>query len=151
MIDFNKICILLMSAWAAHLNANNVDLRQSAVVWTGSKVTGSSHTGTIQIKNANVTFENGKISRGRIVVDMGTIANTDIKRSSAKDNLEGHLNGSDFFATSDFPEAVLKIKKSKHLAGDNYNFRGSLTIKDISFPVSFKASKICPSALPVTA
>lgn len=116
----------------------SVDVSASQVVWKGYKVTGE-HTGSVKIKSGDLTMENGTLTGGSFVIDMKSITCTDLE-GEWKDKLVGHLNSEDFFNTSAFPTATLKIARviPQDTQG-NYKVQGNLTIKGITKPVKFFA------------
>lgn len=107
-----------------------VDQKASTVVWTGSKITGGSHTGTVALKSGEFSITDGKISGGVFVIDMTTIKNTDLS-GGMKGKLEGHLKSEDFFGVEKFNTADLTIKAGE-MHGDHIHASGNLTIKGIT-------------------
>jgi len=131
-------------------NANdgtyNIDTQTSQIKWQGAKPTGV-HNGTVPISSGNIIVNNGLITGGTIEIDMTGIVVTDLEGDSKK-NLEAHLKGTepgkelDFFNVDKFPKATYAIASSTALQGDpdgTHMINGTLTIKDISKPVNFKA------------
>lgn len=114
----------------------SIDGKSSSVKWVASKITGSTHEGTINISEGGLQVENGKISGGKFTIDMSTINVTDLD-GGMKTKLEGHLNSDDFFATEKFKTANLAI-----ISSDGSKVKANLTIKgitqEISFPVVMK-------------
>ncbi|MFT4681071.1 MAG: polyisoprenoid-binding protein YceI [Granulosicoccus sp.] len=115
-----------------------VDQNASTVVWTGSKITGGSHTGTVAIKSGEFSLSGGLIKTGSFVLDMTTIANTDLS-GGMKGKLEGHLKSEDFFSVEKHQTAELKITKGE-LHGDHMHASGNLTIKGITQPVKLEVT-----------
>lgn len=116
-----------------------VDIKKSTINWTGKKVTGQ-HTGTIDLKSANLYMEDGNITGGKFVIDMTTITVTDLS-GSTKGKLEGHLSSDDFFGVATYPEAIVEITNaSKTDKPNTYNIDADVTIKGITEPVSFVAT-----------
>ena len=116
----------------------NVDIAKSSVTWLGKKVTGE-HTGTIAIKEGSLVAENGKITGGKIVIDMNTIVDKDLTDPEWNAKLIGHLKSDDFFAVATHPTSELALTKVVS-NGNNYTFSGNLTIKGITNPVLFTAT-----------
>ena len=83
-----------------------VDSSKSTVKWTGKKVAGE-HTGTIAVKEGNLNVEKGKITGGKIVIDMQSITNTDLTDAGWNAKLIGHLKSDDFFSVATFPTSGL--------------------------------------------
>jgi polyisoprenoid-binding protein YceI len=116
----------------------NVDASKSSVTWVGKKVAGQ-HTGTIAIKEGNLVVDNGKITGGKVVIDMSTIVNLDQTDPAMNAKLVGHLKSDDFFGVVKFPTAELAVTKVVS-NGNNHTFSGNLTIKGVTNPVSFTAT-----------
>lgn len=113
-----------------------VDTNESVITWKGYKVTGE-HEGTIKVKRGDLEFTDGMLSGGTFLIDMPTIAVTDLQGGSAA-KLEGHLKSADFFGVDNFPTAMLAITKvvSRGTAGD-YRVTADLTIKEITESIRF--------------
>jgi len=118
-----------------------VDAKSSSINWLGKKVTGE-HSGTIAIKNGNLTKVR-KSFRGEIAVNMRGIECTDLQGEYG-DKLVGHLNSGDFFDVEKHPVATFRMtrteQKENRELGTNYIVHGILTIKGISKPVNFPAN-----------
>ncbi|MCV6631716.1 MAG: YceI family protein [Flavobacteriaceae bacterium] len=130
------VAVMLLSVVAV-AQEKAVDVAQSKLHWKGHKVTGE-HSGDIQLKSGSLTFTDGKLQKGNFVVDMTTIAVTDIKGEMAK-KLEGHLKNDDFFGVDKYQEATLKFDKVQAM-GSDYKVNGSITIKGITQPIVFTMS-----------
>lgn len=117
----------------------SVNVEASTITWTGKKVTGA-HTGTIDVKEANLQFTDDKLSGGSIVIDMTSLTNTDLS-GGGKGKLEGHLKSDDFFGVTNHPTATLMIKDVQS-TGAIYNITGDLTIKGTTAPISFNAEMV---------
>lgn len=123
-----------------------IDSDNSTVVWTGQKITGSGHTGTVAIKEGGLQVADGKISGGKFTIDMTAITTTDLTGGMAK-KLVGHLNSEDFFGTEKHKTANLAIKS---VDGDKVT--ADLTIKGITNEVTFPATvTVADGALTATA
>src|ERR1700748_3087107 len=104
---------------------------KSNIDWVGRKVTGS-HNGTIGIKKGWLSFKNGKLSDGRLVIDTTSIKILDVTDPATNAQFAGHLASDDFFSSDKYPEAVFDIAS---VSGNRID--GNLTIKGITHPVSF--------------
>jgi polyisoprenoid-binding protein YceI len=113
-----------------------VKAAESTVNWTGRKVVGNSHTGTIAVKGGQVVFDDKGPQSGEFVIDMATIKNLDL--TDAKDNqkLTGHLNSADFFDTAVHKTAMFKIKSVTSAPGGKFEAIGDLTIKGKTSPAT---------------
>ncbi len=106
----------------------------SKVMWTGGKITGATHTGTIPMKSGLVTVENGVITNCKMVMDMTGITNTDLEDEESKGKLIGHLMSDDFFSVANNPEATYVFTSAEQMEGKT-DVTGDLTIKGKSNPV----------------
>ncbi len=112
----------------------NADLQTTSLSWLGEKVLGQ-HTGSIELKDGWLKYENNKIISGEFNIDMTSIKDDD---SNAK--LEGHLKSDDFFGVEKFPTAKLVITGSDPFDKGTAVVRGFLTIKGITNPIEFRAT-----------
>lgn len=119
---------------AIFAESQKVDVAKSSVKWLGKKVTGE-HTGTVSIKEGSLELTKGKVTGGKVVIDMNSLVNTDIADAGMNGKLVGHLKSDDFFGVEAFPTAELVITKV-----DGNNFSGNLTIKGTTNPTSFTAT-----------
>lgn len=113
-----------------------VNTTKSTAVWTGKKF-GGAHTGTIQLQEGNLDFKEDKISGGSFKMNMDSLVVTDLD-GEMKEKLEGHLKSDDFFSTTSFPTADLKITSIEKEKEGVYNATASLTIKGITNPINFQ-------------
>ena len=118
----------------------SVNTERSTVKWKGEKVTGF-HEGLINIKAANLTFDNDELTGGEVIIDMLTINCTDLS-GPYKNKLEEHLNSDDFFNVLDYPVSKLKITKCSKVNENKYNVVADLTIKGITKSVEFETELI---------
>lgn len=134
------VAVLGFSAFTNNTNSEFPGEPATSIInWTGSKEVGGSHTGTIQVKEANLEFQKGVLKGGSITADMTTIVDTDLEGEwNAK--LVGHLNSADFFSTAKFPTSTIKITKvAPGKTANTYNVVADLTIKGITNSQSFVA------------
>tara|TARA_B110000046_G_C12930687_1_gene371282 strand:- start:553 stop:1155 length:603 start_codon:yes stop_codon:yes gene_type:complete len=113
---------------------NSVD---SKIMWKGKELSTKEHFGTMDISNGNISInKNGDIN-GLIDINMETIDTKDLE-GQWKEKLNGHLKSPDFFDVLKYPIAILKFKGNKNSTIDGmYKFKGDLTIKGITHPISF--------------
>ncbi|MBT4760365.1 MAG: YceI family protein [Bdellovibrionaceae bacterium] len=128
------ISLLILVATSSAF-ASTLDLSKSSIHWSGSKITGDTHSGTLKIKSANVDTTLGKINSGEVVVDMNTLDNTDLK-GKWKTKFLTHMKSADFLNLKKYPTASLKVTKLNR----GYMF-GTLTIMGKSNPVSMAYTK----------
>ena len=78
-----------------------VSVTESTITWMGKKVIGSSHNGTIDLKEGYFEFDNDVLVGGYFEIDMTSISNNDLE-GKYKTKLEGHLKSDDFFSVFPF-------------------------------------------------
>ena len=108
-----------------------IDLTNSGVKWVATKITGSTHQGTVNLSEGGLQLTDGVITGGKFTIDMTSIAVTDLS-GGMKGKLEGHLKNADFFNVEKFKTANIAI-----LSVDGDNVKASLTIKGITNEVTF--------------
>jgi polyisoprenoid-binding protein YceI len=111
---------------------------ESAVTWKAYKVTGS-HTGTVNLTEGALMFDEGKLTGGDFTVDMTTLVNSDLE-GEYKGKLEGHLKSDDFFGVATHQYAKLVFTKVDPSGKNSYEVSGDLTIKGITKAVIFDVS-----------
>jgi len=116
------------------IKKKTLNTKESKIEWEGEKLTGS-HEGTIMFKEGYLTMDGDKITGGEFIVDMTSIAATDLE-GEGKQKLEGHLKSDDFFGVANHPTAKLVIKNATK-KGDAYGIIADLTIKGKTNPVTF--------------
>jgi len=120
-----------------------IDIENSHITWTGRKVAGE-HTGTLQLSNGWVIIQNNLIINGKLIFDMKSITNLDVKSPKWRQKLEDHLKNEDFFDIASFPVSSLIVKgSSKHIQEDSEHSHiilSELTIKDVTKDISFPLS-----------
>lgn len=129
--------VLVFTTVAFTTIKKKVDVKASTIEWTGKKITGSSHHGTIQLKNGflNLT-EDGQLVGGEFHIDMSTIQVTDLSGEN-KEKLEGHLNSDDFFGVNNYDTSKFVITEATQKSENTYTVNGVLSIKGKTEPVSF--------------
>ena len=110
----------------------------SSVFWECRWLGGKKHDGNVYLEQGSVNIkDDGNIS-GNFLVDMNTIDCFDIKNVGTKNKLIGHLKSDDFFDVENHQKARLEIHSSENIGGNNFLFKGSLTIKGITNPTQMK-------------
>ena len=125
----------LATVSTAFAQTKTIDTDESAINWTGYKVTGQ-HEGTIDFKSGTLDFKDGKLVGGTFVIDMNTINTTDLS-GGMKDKLDRHLKSDDFFGVANYPDAVLTFRKVVETDDNVYRVAADLTIKGNKSPVIF--------------
>ena len=132
------LSFIFQFSFTLHTNDVKVNKKNSTVIWTGSKPTGS-HTGNMNIKSGYLTYDHGKVVGGNFVIDMKSITCSDIESEKKNQYLVDHLKDADFFNVAKFPEASLTIIRVQKLKENQFQMLADLTIKGITKPVSFTA------------
>lgn len=122
-----------------------VNSESTTLAWKGSKISGSSHNGTITVSEGSLNTAGGNLVGGKFVVDMNSIVCLDLEDADKNGRLIGHLKSDDFFSVEQFPTADFEITNAEKLAaadnaGNNYNITGNLTIKGITRSITFPAN-----------
>jgi len=112
-----------------------VDASKSSVKWLGKKVTGE-HFGSIAVKEGNLEVTGGKVTGGKVVIDMQSLTVEDVKDAGMNGKLVGHLKSDDFFSVASNPTSELVVTKVES-NGNSHTFTGNLTIKGITNPATF--------------
>jgi len=115
-------------------NKLTADTTKTKLFWLGEKVTGQ-HTGTINLQSGWINWQDNKIVSGEFIIDMASL-----KESENNKQLMGHLRSDDFFGVVKFPVAKLVITGSTPFDKGTGVVTGTLTIKDITNPIEFKAA-----------
>lgn len=132
--------VFIIFGVVAFTNAQSfvVNNGQSTVKWTGKKV-GGEHYGTIKFSSGTLQVSNGQVSTGVFEMDMTSIVCEDITNEGSNQRLVNHLKSDDFFSVETNPKSRMTITGAKKTSGNEYEFTGTLTIKGISNPITFKA------------
>ncbi len=119
-----------------------VNVAASMVNWEGAKITGK-HSGTLNIKEGALQVADNVIKGGSFVLDMGSIAVTDLEAGQGKEKLEGHLKTGDFFEVETFPTAkfdITEVATAEDREDATHYITGNLTIRDVTKQVKLPAS-----------
>lgn len=111
----------------------------SRIDWIGKKVTGA-HNGTIEVKEGSFFLNDGKVTGGKVIIDMSTITILDVTDPATNTQFAGHLASDDFFSIEKYPTATFEIVSVKSQSGNQYHFEGNLTIKGITHLTGFEAT-----------
>lgn len=113
-----------------------IDSDSSLVFWKGTKPTGDTHVGTVNIKEGTLYIDNGNVKGGMFIMEMSSILVTDEDMSEkGKRKLKKHLTNEDFFDTVNYPEAKLEITSS---TADS--LKANLEIKNITKSITIPYS-----------
>jgi len=112
----------------------------STIAWKAEKTTGS-HLGTIKIQSGSLTMYCGQLSKGNVLIDMGSLSVTDLSAPD-KQKLENNLRGDNFFDIEKFPQAKLEIVSVDHKSEKIHHFvtvLSNLTLHGITKQIVFTA------------
>ena len=115
-----------------------IDKTKSVVRWIG-RTPVKFHDGTIDIQEGSFSVDDNGILNGNIIIDMESINCTDLS-GGGKKSLEEHLMNDDFFSVNKFKTSKINISSEMKPNNGLIDFKGSLEIKNISNPISFKSS-----------
>lgn len=113
--------------------------------WIGFKTySDDTHTGTVQVEEGEFQTEDGKIVSGKFIINMSSIASTDLPEGEDKMNLEGHLKSPAFFSVKEFPTATFALTSVKEVSesdttGATHILSGNLTMRDQEKNISIPA------------
>lgn len=122
-------------------------IAEGVVNWSGTHTVGKDgHQGTISVEGGTLYVNQGQILRGKVTLDMNSIAVTDIKDPGERRDLESHLKDSDFFEVKKFPKAEFVFEEVLPSTMPNFNYvlSGKLNMKgksaavNIPVKISFK-------------
>jgi len=114
-----------------------IDPVASTIAWKGSKITGSTHVGTLAVSKGSIEVVDQAVTGGLVSADMNTMVCTDEGMDDeTKANLIGHLQSDDFFGVEQHPFALVGLEGIK-VKGDKAVGYGKITIRDIAQPISF--------------
>jgi len=113
-------------------------ITEGTVYWAGKKSLGAMHSGTINVESGALLVNQGQLLSGNVVLDMQSIAVSDLQDAGEKRDLESHLKDKDFFEVKKFPKAEFKFTEvlpSTHPAF-NAVIAGELIMKGKSNPIN---------------
>lgn len=122
-----------------------IDAKASTIEWVGSKITGKTHSGTVNLSEGGLQLTNGVISGGKFTIDMTSINVTDLD-GGMKGKLEGHLKNEDFFYVEKFKTSNIAI-----ISVDGDKVKANLTIKGITNEVVFPVKVVLAEGGKLTA
>ena len=137
MMRITAFLSLFLTATFIMAQDYSMDTAKSGIKWSGAKITGDSHSGTLQFQSGTIQFTDGAPSGGAFVVDMTSMVCTDLSEDYGK-KLIGHLMSDDFFSVAAHPTANLKITGATAADNGAFNVNADLTIKGITHPANFK-------------
>lgn len=134
-----------------------VDIDNSTIHWKGHKILGY-HSGTINIMDGQISFEQGDIKTGSFTIDMKSVAVTELmddddeeeEEEEEEEGEEGephddrldlahHLMDEDFFNAEKYSTATFVITAAQR-KGHQYKITGDMTIKGVTNAITFDAT-----------
>jgi len=118
-----------------------VDTAGSFINWTGKKIA-YGHSGNLKLSSGKISVSKGNIVAGKFEIDMTSINCTDLE-GDKKSDLEGHLNGADFFDVEKFKTGSFVITSATPATDTpdiTHNITGNLTLKGVTKSVTIPAN-----------
>ena len=135
-IAFFGALAIAFSTQIAQAQSFKVNSAESTLEWEGGKITGSTHTGLIDVKEGYFQLQDGAFTAGQFTIDMASMTNTDLGGEYG-DKLMGHLKSDDFFSVATYPTAMLEIVSSTRFVDGRATVQANATIKGHTERVSF--------------
>ena len=128
---------LTLSFVVPNKSVKKINSTESNINWRAKKIIGQ-HAGTLKFKEGTLEFVEGQLVGGFFVVDMNSLAVSDL-RGFLKKKLEKNLKSKDFFETEVHKTARMKITS---ISGekDLYEVTADFTIKGLTNSVVFNMS-----------
>lgn len=136
-----KVLFSGITSFSPAAESGKIDLDESEISWRGTKLLKTSgHNGIIKLKDGYLTFKDGSLTGGKIIVDMNTISITDFSNYSEEDmkRLSNHLKKKEF-NVAEYPEAIFEITAVDYLKEGDLLVKGRMSIKDITKNISVPA------------
>ena len=116
------------------------DSESSSVLWECGWLGGNSHNGDVYLEEGLLSIKDNNNLTGSFLVDMTTIDCHDEKNMGTKNKIIGHLKSDDFFDIKNYQKAKLEIISSENIGGNEFLFKGNLTIKGKTNSVQMKGT-----------
>ena len=111
---------------------------ETMVTWEAHKLVGG-HQGTINASTGILNISDNKVVGGNFIIDINTIACTDVEDPDVNSKLIGHLKAEDFFDVANNPNGAFEITSVTPKDGKSL-IAGNLTLKGIKKNVEFPAT-----------
>ena len=119
-----------------------INTETSIVRWTGRNLF-NHHSGTVRLRDGELTAEAGRLVSASFTLDMNSITNEDLADPQWNAMLIRHLRDEDFFAVERFPTATFVSREARPIESTsgtpNYEITGELTIRGVTQPLTFLA------------
>ena len=132
--------LILLSGNVLFANKGEVNTEKSSVIWKGKKI-GTNHEGTIHIQEGHVELQDNKIIAAKVIMDMSSIKDTDLKNENYNKKLVGHLKSDDFFGVETYPTATFELTQSSEFVNGKATVSGNITIKGKTEPLTIDVLK----------
>jgi rhodanese-related sulfurtransferase/polyisoprenoid-binding protein YceI len=129
-----------------------IDCEESRIGWTGRNLI-NKHHGSVPIQSGSLSFENGSLTGGELVLDLKNIVCDDLD-GQMHDILIAHLQDDDFFDVARHPTARIVITGSAPVedagpGAPNLEVSADLTLRGQTQPITFAiASGLTPEGKP---
>lgn len=111
---------------------------QTFITWEAKKLVGG-HQGTINASSGVLDIKGNEVVGGNFIIDINTIACTDIEDAATNEKLIGHLKAEDFFDVAKHPNGAFQITGVTAVEGKTV-IAGNLTLKGIKKNIEFPAT-----------
>ncbi len=102
-----------------------VSIERTTGLWEGKKtlIDGYKDEGTIKVKSGTIVVSEGRVSGGKVVMDMDSIMAVKTGTGVGAENLTRHLKSKDFFDVATYPTSTFELKippieDGRYIAGD---------------------------------
>jgi len=131
---------------------HQLDLPECRVEWLGRNLLGR-HTGSVDIKEGYLDFDDGHLVGGVILFDLHTLQCDDLAGTPQHDVLIAHLHDHDFLDVGNHPEARLQILHAEPTGeptgAPNLEVRAALTLRGVTSPIDVTvAAGLAPGGRP---
>ena len=110
------------------------------VLWECEWLGGARHDGSVQLVSGFIDISETFDFNGKFIVDLKSMKCFDLTNEGTNKKLIGHLKSDDFFDVANYPEAVLDIISGQNIRGNEFEFKGDLTIKGRTHPIMFRGT-----------
>lgn len=87
----------------------SLDTNETSLWWKGEENEMHFHTGYVQVSEGSLTMIGDSVSSGSFTIDLNKITVADSMEQGKIENLIGHLQGADFFSTTEYPAANVSV------------------------------------------
>lgn len=119
-----------------------LDTVNSVIEWIGSAPGDYKHNGIVKFSQGSVSVDADALTSVDLTVSMNSITSVD-QSGEDKMHLEDHLKNKDFFEVEQFPVGRFQLVRASRVndsLGYSLQVEGNLTLKNITRPVSFRAT-----------